>query len=469
MHTETLVAELRTLLGAEQVLTDPDILHAAAIDTWPLRLVQRAVGGQPAPGPRCVVRPNSRADVSAALAYAYERGIVVVPRGGGTGVLGGAEAPPGSIVLDLTRLDQIIGLDETNHSVTAEAGVRLERLEGWLNERGYVSGHYPQSIRTAQLGGLVATRSSGQLSTRYGSIEDLLLGFEAVLPDGAPVRLSPAPRRAAGPDLRQLFVGSEGVFGVLTEVTLKVFPKPASTWRGAFAVPSMVHGLDMMRGVVQAGWRPAVLRLYDPVETARSFGGSTQGGQCILLCAAEGPTGLPELERAAIKAAARDGGATELGSQPVDAWFEHRNDVSALLHYVQAGTIVDIVDVGAGWDAVARVYQAVLDALHGNVPELVMASAHASHAYPQGTNLYFTVGAQPPRDAQAVERVYRALWSAAMNAVLANGGSISHHHGIGKLRAAWLEQELGSSYAMLRRLKAAFDPRGTMNPGTLLP
>lgn len=469
MLTETLVGELRTLLGADQVLTDPDIVQAAAVDTWPLRLVQRAVGGQPGPGPRCVVRPNSRADVSAALAYLYERGVAVVPRGGGTGVLGGAEAPRDSVVLDLTRLDQIVGLDELNHSVTAEAGVRLERLEAWLNERGYVSGHYPQSIRTAQLGGLVATRSSGQLSTRYGSIEDLLLGFEAVLPDGAPVRLTPAPRRAAGPDVRQLFIGSEGAFGVLTEVTLKVFPKPASTWRGAFAVANMIDGFNMLRGIVQAGWRPAALRLYDPVETARSFGGATKRGQCILICAAEGPTGLPEIEGAAIESAARRSGATELGAQPVDAWFEHRNDVSALLQYVQSGTIVDIVDVGAGWDAIAHVYAAVLDALNADVPELVMASAHASHAYAQGTNLYFTVGAQPPRDAREVERVYRAMWSAAMDAVLANGGSISHHHGIGKLRAAWLERELGSSYVVLRRLKGAFDPRGTMNPGTLLP
>ena len=464
----TIVGELQALLGAEQVHADAVTLRAAATDTWPLRLVQSAVGGEPMPGPLCVVRPRAASEVAQALQLLYQGGVAVVPRGGGSGVQGGAEPPPGSVVLDLSNLDQILSLDEDNLSVTAQAGVRLHTLEQWLNERGYVGGHYPQSIEQAQLGGLVATRSAGQLSTRYGSIEDLLLGLAAVLPDGTALRIGATPRCAGGPDLRQLFLGSEGTLGVMTEVTLKVFPKPEATWRSAYALPSFTSGLDVMRRIMRPGWRPAVVRLYDAIETERSFPDQAERGTCLLLCAAEGPRGLPELEGAAIDSLAREVGAQPLGSAPVEAWFGHRNDVRAFYQYVQAGVIVDTIDVSVSWSCAAQVYQAVLAGLRHAVPELMVASAHASHAYPQGTSLYFVVGAQPPRDAAAVERIYRSIWSTAMQAVLANGGSICHHHGIGKLRAPWLAQQQSASVELLRQVKAALDPRGTMNPGTLL-
>jgi alkyldihydroxyacetonephosphate synthase len=375
------------------------------------------------------------------------------------------------VVLDTARLDDIVELDEQARVVTAQAGVGLATLEAWLGARGYTCGHYPQSIDSARLGGLVATRSSGQFSTRYGSIEDLVVGLEAVLPDGTVIRIDHlAPRRSTGPDVRQLFIGSEGAFGVITEVSLRVFPSPAERWLCAYSVGSMRSGLGMLRDIVQSGWRPAVLRLYDPVEVERGFKAVIdERDTSLLLALSEGPTGLPSVERAAIEDVVNKNGGRPLGPEAVEHWLRHRNDVSEFHKYVKAGTIVDTIDVSAAWSRVADLYEVVLGALRSNVTELLVASAHASHCYAQGANLYFIVGAQPAWDSTEVERVYRSIWSTAMEAVLASGGSICHHHGIGKLRAEWLERELGSSMTLLERMKVALDPHGIMNPGTLLP
>jgi alkyldihydroxyacetonephosphate synthase len=470
MTSADIIADLRSLLGKQQVIDEPVVLTAYATDTWPLRLTQAAVGGARRERPLCVVRPASTHEVAACMRYLYSREVPVVPRGGGSGVQGGAEPPEGSVVLDVGQLNAILHLDRDRLSATAQAGVGQAKLEAWLNERGYISGHYPQSIDQAQVGGLIATRSSGQYSTRYGSIEDLVLGLEVVLADGSIVRVgSTGPRRAAGPDLRNLFIGSEGAFGVITEATLRVFPAPEETWMAAFSVPDMHGGLAMLRDIVQPGWRPAVLRLYDPIEAERAFGGQIERGSCLLLALSEGPADLPTLEGANVNRIVQAAGARPLGPEPVSAWLRNRNDVSAFYKYVQAGMIVDTIDVSAAWDRLADVYAAVVAALRKEVRELVAVSAHASHCYPQGANLYFVVGAQPPHDPAEVERVYERIWSVAMETVLGSGGSICHHHGIGKLRTRWLEPELGSAYGLLERLKVALDPQGLMNPGTLLP
>jgi alkyldihydroxyacetonephosphate synthase len=312
-------------------------------------------------------------------------------------------------VLELGSLDRILELDEQNLSVRVQAGVVLGSLEAWLNERGYTTGHYPQSIGIAQVGGLIATRSAGQFSTRYGNIEDVVLDLEAVLPDGSMVRVSNEPRRSSGPDLRHLFIGCEGALGVVTAATLRVFPRPASRRLAAYAIPSMSHGLLLLRDFLRDGWRPAVARLHDPVEAARSYGAAVQAGECILLLLSEGPAGYAELESAALSQhVAGVDGARPLGPDPVGTWLEHRNDVREFYRYVASGVLVDTIDVAARWSVVADLYDAALVDLRESVPELIVASAHASHCYAQGANLYFVIAAQPPRQAEGVERVY---WS----------------------------------------------------------
>ncbi|HEV2122788.1 MAG TPA: FAD-binding oxidoreductase, partial [Chloroflexota bacterium] len=420
--------------------------------------------------PLCVVRPRTTQEVSQALAYLYKHHVPVVPYGGGSGVMGGAIPSPGGVMLDVGPLNRILALDEANLAVTAQSGIVLGTLEAWLNERGYIGGHYPQSIDVAHLGGLLATRSAGQFSTMYGNIEDLVLGLEAVLPDGEVVRIPDVPRRSAGPDLRHVWLGSEGAFGVITEVTLKIFPRPEERWIGAYAVPSMRAGLSMIQAIVRPGWRPAVVRLYDEIETQRGFTDATEQGEAILLLLCEGPAGQAECEGQAIDRIARaTPGVRALGPAPVHAWLAHRNDVREFYRYVGMGVLVDTIEVAAKWTVVADLYERTLAELKARVPELMVASAHSSHSYQQGTNLYFVIAAQPPRDPAAAERVYWSIWSCVMETVLSHGGTISHHHGIGRVRARWMKAELGSAYPLLTRLKAALDPRQLMNPGTLLP
>ena len=465
---EPVIAELRSLLGAARVATDPAALAARALDTWPLRLVQRTLGRQ-APLPLCVLRPENTGQVAATLVCLRRHQVAAVPYGGGSGVAGGAQPPAGSAVIDLGDLDEVLGLDAENLSVTAQAGVVLGKLEAWLKQRGLTGGHYPQSIDLAQLGGLVATRSAGQFSTRYGQIEDLLLGLEVVLPDGEIVRLTPTPRRAAGPDLRQLFLGSEGCLGIITEVTLRAFPQPQERRLQAYALPGLEAGLKVVQTAVQAGWRPAVARVHDATEAARSYPGSTEGDEALLLLLCEGPTGYAAAAAAAIDAIALQRGGRPLGPEPVTRWLEHRNDVQVFHQLISAGVLVDTMEIAAAWTALPGLYNAICQRLRSEIPELLVVSAHCSHAYDQGANLYFTLAAQPARDPAAAETLYWAIWQRVMETTRQGGGSICHHHGIGRLRARWLPEELGSGYALLRRLKAALDSGDLMNPGALLP
>lgn len=465
---DAVIQRLRQHLGADRVVTDPELLGRRAMDTWPLRLVQKAVGGQAAP-PLCVIRPHSTEEVARTLAYLSGEGILAVPYGGGSGVSGGAQPTAESVVIDVGGMAEILALDEENLTVTTQPGVILGRLEEWLNERGYITGHYPQSIDLAQMGGLVATRSAGQFSTKYGNIEDLLVGLEAVLPSGEVVRVKNQPRRSVGPDLRHIWLGSEGALGVITEVTVKIFPKPVDRWMQAYGIASMREGLRAIQRFMREGWRPAVVRLHDPVEVARSYADVVGPGESILLLLSEGPEGYAQAEGKALDRIVRETGGRPLGAAPVEAWLGHRNDVSEFEKYLQMGIIVDTAEVAAPWSKIADIYEQVIERLTTEVPELVVAMGHSSHSYPQGTNLYFIMAAQPPRDPAEVERVYWSIWSRIMEVTLANGGTICHHHGIGRLRAPWVPAELGTSYRLLQALKQSLDPKGVMNPGVLLP
>jgi len=464
---QTILAGLQTLLGPDRFVTDPETVARRCLDTWPLRLVQKVVGAEPEP-PLCVVRPATTAEVARTLTYLYGEGVPVIPYGGGSGVVGGIQPTRDSVVLDLGALDQMISLNEADLTVTAQAGVFLNHLEAWLNERGYICGHYPQSIDVAQLGGLVATRSAGQFSTRYGNIEDLLVGLEAVLPDGQILRIHDLPRRAVGPDLRHLLMGSEGAFGIITEVTLKVFPRPVERWMHAYAIADMRSGLRAIQAFMREGWRPAVVRLHDAVEAERSYGSVVGAGECILLLLSEGPAGLVQAESTALHGAITAQGGRPLGAAPVEAWLHHRNDVHLFEQLITMGIIVDTIEVAAGWSSIANIYEQVTEAVRKTVPELLVISGHSSHSYPQGTNLYFIWAAQPSRDPAEVERVYNAVWQPVMESTLALGGTISHHHGVGRVRLPWVERELGSGYRLLSGIKQMLDPRGLMNPGTLV-
>jgi alkyldihydroxyacetonephosphate synthase len=464
---ETLLSELEARLGEGRVSTDPELLARLGGDTWPLRLIQFVLG-RPPNRPLAVVRPTSVVEVAAAVRILAAHEVAVVPRGGGSGVVGGADAPSDAVVLDLGALDSILALDEDNLHVSVGAGVGLARLEAWLSERGYTTGHYPQSIELAQVGGLVATRSSGQFSSKYGSIEDLVLGLEVVLADGELVRMSPMPRRAVGPDLRALWIGSEGTLGVITEVTLKVVPLPEERRMEAFALPSFDAGLAAMRTFMRVGWRPAVVRLNDAFEAHRGFGEWLTHDEVILLLLSEGPQRHASTEMAALGEIVQARGGRSLGAEPVEKWLAHRNDVSHYEQYIRAGLIVDTIEVAASWSTIGRIHTLVCEQVPQQVTQLRHISGHSSHSYPQGTNLYFSFAAEPAVDASVAEDVYRRIWTAVMDITLREGGTISHHHGVGRMRTPWVAADLGSAHRVLEVLERALDPRGIMNPGVLV-
>ncbi len=454
---------LRRELDADRVADDAATLEAHRTDYWILAHL-RARQGRLDAGPACVVRPRTTAEVAVAVRTAQRHGIAVVPYGGGSGVLGGAVPPAGSLVIDLCAMDQLLDVEETALLARAEAGLLGGEYERLLTARGYTSGHDPQSIERATLGGLVATRSAGQFSTKYGNIEDLLLGLEAVLPSGDTLRLAPVPRASTGPSLRELFLGSEGALGIVTEVTLRVFPLPERRALESYGFPTMAAGLDAIRRVLRAGWKPAALRLYDQVETARTFGQWAPGDVCLLLVVSEGPAALVEAELAAVAGQAAE--ASAHGVEPVEHWLAHRNTVPSWDVFLDREMMVDTIEIAATWDRVSVLYDAVVAALTA-VPGMLVASAHSSHSYAQGTNLYITF-AMKPDDFSHAEASYLQAWAAVMEATLAAGGTIAHHHGIGRLRVPWLERELGDAHAVLRAIKRALDPAGIMNPGALL-
>lgn len=466
--TTKLTDQLQELLDTGYVSVDPDLLQQRSSDTWPLRMVQKAIGAS-REQPLCVVNPKSTEEVSKVLAFLNEKEVNTVPYGGGSGVNGAAEPNSESVVLDVGEMDDIIDLNEEDLTITVQPGVSLRDLEDHLDTYGYTSGHYPQSIELVQIGGLVATRSSGQFSTKYGNIEDLVLGLEAVLPSGEITRIKNVPRRSVGPDLRQLWIGSEGTLGVMTEITMKIFPKPANRWMHAYGVSSMREGLDIIRKFMREGWKPAVVRLRDATEASMSYSELVHDGESILLILSEGPKDYVRAEGKAVDNIIQVGGGRPLGSEPVEHWLKNRNKVDELEQYTSQGIIVETIEIAAGWKDIANIYEQVMEQLKREVPELLLATGHSSHSYQQGSNLYFILAAQPPVDSEEIDRVYRSIWSKVLETTLANNGTICHHHGIGKLRADWVPEELGSSYPLLKKVKDSLDPQGTMNMGTLLP
>lgn len=469
MTDEILIKDLRLIVDESQVLTDESTLAQKSVDLYALRLLQKHIGWKPTL-PVCVVKPKTVDEVSKILKYLNDNNVPTIPYGGGSGVLAGAETRvKGTVVIDVSDMNKIIELNEDNMTVTVQAGTFLKDLESWLNEKGYITGHYPQSLDLAQVGGLTATRSIGQFSTKYGGIEDLILGIEGVLPDGEIVKIKSNPRSATGPDLRHLWMGSEGMIGIITEITIKVFPKPEKKWLQAYTVPTMSEGLEIIRKVMHAGYKPAVVRLHDWLESEKPYGAFMNEGESILLFLCEGSKELCDMEEKGIDAIAVSSGAKSVGPKPVEIWFKHRNDAAdEYENYGKMGALVDTIEISANWTEIAQIYEETCQRIYNEVPEAVYFSGHSSHSYWSGTNIYFQMGAIPKKDIEDAERIYYQMWQIVMDTTLKYDGSIGHHHGVGKHRTKWLPNELGSSYVMMEKIKNAFDSKGIMNPGVII-
>lgn len=461
-----IVDRLRAELGAERVLTDPESLASRRHDYWMLSQLDD-VQGRGAPNPVCVVRVATREDVVRVVNACRETKTPLVPFGLGSGVCGGVLATSDAVVLDLGAMNRVRSIDSSNLLASFDAGVRGSDAEEALSKEGLTLGHYPQSIGVSSVGGWVATRASGQFSTGYGNIEDIVLSLEAVLPSGDVVDTRRTPRASAGPDLRHVFLGSEGTLGVVTGVTLSVRRVPEKRVLSAYHATSMNAGFELQRELVQSGLVPAVLRQYDAAEAQRNFSAYARGSDVLLLVVHEGQALAAQAQADATSAVARRLGAAPADLRATERWLADRNHVPTFRSFLENGIVVDTIEIAATWDRIGDIYARATQSLSG-VPGILAASAHSSHVYRSGINLYFTFAAKPgdPRELRAT---YLECWKRVMVAVVECGGGIAHHHGIGRVRRSYLEDELGAGgMALLRALKRSLDPLGFMNPGALL-
>ncbi|WP_188188268.1 FAD-binding oxidoreductase [Nonomuraea sp. SYSU D8015] len=496
-----LLEALAAIAGAEHVRTGHEdrVRHTRGKST-PDLLRLRAGDGSDAPD--AVVLPGSHEEVAALLELCARERIAVVPFGGGTSVVGGLAAGragfAGVIALDLARLDRLRSVDAESMVAEFEPGVRAPDAERLLAAHGLTLGHFPQSFEYATLGGFAAARSSGQASAGYGRFDDMVVGLTVATPAGT-LELGRAPKSAAGPDLRQLVLGSEGAFGVITSLRLRVRRAPAERVYEGWRFASFAAGTAAMRALAQEGPLPTVLRLSDETETMIGLAkpdaiGSGGGSGCLLIAGyeeppaeagepgrpAEPPAEAGEPGRPAVgspaSAAGRRGavaavlarmGGEFLGEEPGRAWERGRFSAPYLRDsLLAAGATVETLETAGFWAGLPRLYDAVRLALVGALGSpLVMC--HVSHVYETGASLYFTV--VTPQEDDPVAQWERAK-AAANAAIVEAGGTISHHHGVGRDHRDAYAAEVGPlGVAVLRAVKSALDPAGILNPGALIP
>lgn len=520
MNGADLALALAQLTAPDRVSTTLPDRSAYARDLWPRGLLGVRAGEGAPHAPDAVVWPETVAEVQAIVRLAAAERVALVPFGAGSGVCGGTLPLRRGVVVDLKRMRRLVALDREQGTATFEAGVLGEHLEHELNRRGYTLGHFPSSIMCSTLGGWLAARSAGQYSSRYGKIEDMVRSLEFVSGTGARYDTS---GWHGSIDWNQLLVGSEGTLGIITRAELAIQPAPEVRHLRGFVMPRLATGCEALRRVMQRGLRPSVMRLYDEFDTqlARRSSVPDSGvdetaphesrlaaaldqafahraiakikslalgmalrrpalinlavdsllpriaGGCLLIVGTEGDHRLADAEAKAIFRELEAAGGQDLGPGPGERWLAHRYDVSFKQSPIfAAGGFADTMEVAIRWDRLLDLYHAVRAA----VAPYAFIMAHFSHAYRDGCSIYFTfAGAAPdPRSAPgAVERRYDQTWRAALSAVTRIGATISHHHGVGLAKAAFMPDEHGAAMAIFRALKRTLDPSGILNPGKM--
>ncbi|WP_049574377.1 FAD-binding oxidoreductase [Nocardiopsis sp. SBT366] len=469
-----LTARFTEVLGAEHVIVDDAarLVHSGGKST-PDLLARRA--GR-APAPDAVLYPADHDEVERVLALCSSERVAVVPFGGGTSVVGGVSPVDGGfravVTLDLRRLNRLVSLDSTSLTAVLGAGVRTPHAEAMLAGHGLTLGHVPQSYEYATIGGYAATRSSGQASAGYGRFEDMVVGLRVATPRGTLDAGGP-PASAAGPDLRRLLVGSEGTLGVITEVAVRVRPRPERVLDEAWSFPDYTTGVEALRTLAQSDTRPTMARLSDETETFvnAALGGREAVPGCQAVLGFEGTGTEVGARSAVVRRVMEAAGGTPLGPDPVAHWRETRFHAPYLRDtLLSAGVLAETLETAASWSDLLPLYTAVTEALTGALDDEesgAVVQCHVSHTYATGASLYFTVATGAGTDPAARwDRAKRA----ASDAIVANGGTITHHHAVGTDHRPWMEAELGPlGGEVLRAVKSALDPEGVLNPGKLIP
>jgi alkyldihydroxyacetonephosphate synthase len=475
------------LLGADNVRDDRAARVSHALGRSYPDLV-RLRSGDGSSAPDLVVRPGSAEQVAAVLAACTDAHAAVIPFGGGTSVVGGveplAEGYAGAVSLDTSRLDGVAGIDRTSLTARLGAGMFGPEVERRLGEEGLTLGHVPQSFEFSTVGGWVATRSAGQASSGYGRIDELVEGLRFVAPSGE-VYARERPASAAGPELRELLVGSEGVLGVVCEATLRVRPAPQQRRYEGWSFRGFAEGCEALRVLAQEDAAPDIARLSDEAETGLSFAVAPATGRaervvrrylrmaghergCLAIVGFEG--GEEDVERRRLRSAAllRGGGGLSLGRRPGDAWLHTRFAGPYLRDALLGrGVLVETLETATTWSNLGALYDAVGSALRRELGPRSLVMCHVSHLYRSGASLYFTFFAAQTDDALGQ---WRAVKQVASQAIVDTGGTITHHHGVGHDHLPWMRAEVGElGLELLRAAKERLDPAGIMNPGKLLP
>ena len=481
---------LAAAVGAEHVREDREARIAHAVGRSYPDLV-RIRSGDASSAPDAVVRPASAEQVAAVLAACAEQRVAVVPFGGGTSVVGGVEPVhdgfAAAISLDLGRMTSTVEVDRTSLTARVDAGLLGPEVERRLHEQGVTLGHFPQSFEYSTVGGWIATRSAGQASTGYGRIDELVEAVRCVTPAGE-LGTKPAPASAAGPSLRELVVGSEGVLGVITDATVCVRPAPGARRYEGWSFATFAEGCDAFRVMEQACAAADVNRLSDEDETRLTMAIASTGsraerlgrrylrfrgheGGCLAILGFEGEEEEVEDRRRRAAGLLRAGGGVALGHRPGEAWHRSRYAAPYLRdELLDRGVLVETLETATNWANLSTLHQVVREALQtalsgrGTAPLVI---CHVSHLYPSGASLYFTFLARQEEDALGQ---WRAAKTAASEAIVANGGTITHHHAVGRDHRQWITAEAGElGLEVLRAAKERLDPAGIMNPGKLLP
>ena len=465
---EMIFSELADVVGSENIsVSEADRIAYSTDYYWVSELwIDR---GCKSPTADFIVHPKSAAEVARILKIANTHRIPVTTWGGGSGSQGGALPMYGGILLDTKKLDRILEIDTTSLTVTAETGIIMQHLQWELEKLGYSTMHEPASIGCATLGGFLAHRGTGVLSTKYGKIEDMIVSLETVLPDGSIISTLPVPRHASGPDLNQVFIGSEGTLGVMTKATLKIHPLPQTRRFHAFVFENMHAAMEAGREIMTSRLRPSVIRLYDEAETRRLIKRvlGVDGKGAYLVFAFEGDEDMVELEMQKALKICRSQPHEDLGEEPGERWWEHRYDFFFPNHMFRLPQAFGTLDTVATFSNIENVYWAMKRVVEERFP-MARYIGHFSHWYEWGCMLYARfIIEQAPEDPHEAIQLYNQIWDACLRAAMENGGVLNEHHGIGLKLGRLMKELYGPAFDVVEKIKTAVDPNGIMNPGKM--
>ncbi|MGL4589448.1 MAG: FAD-binding oxidoreductase [Mycoplasmatales bacterium] len=476
-----LVEQLKEIIAEDQICTDAEALYDAAADRY--KKFAKAFKVLDVPTPKAIVYPKNTEEVKKLLVFCNENLINVIPRSGKTATEGGLENwKENTVVIDGSKMNKIIKIDTYNMQATVECGVKLQDLEDEVRKLGYTTGHSPQSKPVAQYGGLIATRSIGQFSTLYGGIEDMVVGLECVFPNGHVSRIKNVSRRAGGPDIRHIAIGNEGTLCYITEATVKLFKYyPDSLEFHGYLIKDVETGIKVLREVMANGYRPSVARVYSEEDAAQHFS-HFHDGKCLLIFMNEGPKGIVKATSEGVLEAVekfKDGILEKVESKLIEDWFRNLNWTQKHIDDEFAGMTEFYkhdgftTEVSADWENIVKIYNAVIERVKSEFPrieDITMLGGHSSHSYINGTNMYFVYNYNINCEPEDEMRIYHhPIQRIIVEETLKYGGSMCHHHGIGKYRNEWTHDEHTTAFYMLEELKEAFDPNGIMNFGCIYP